>query len=427
MMKICILGTGYVGLSIGVCLSEMGHNVTCVDKNIEKLEKIKNGQIPIYEPKIEELIKKNTILNKLNFTNNHQEALKDTDICYIAVGTPSKENGDVDFSQVEEAIENIAKSITKYTVIINKSTVPIGSAQKTKEKIAELTDVDFDIVSNPEFLRQGSAVDDFLNPERIVIGTSSQKAKEIIKKLYQPLNKENKIIFTDENSAEMIKYASNSFLAVKISFINEIANLCEKIGANIDDVKKGIGLDSRIGDKFLNSGIGFGGSCFPKDVSAIINIAKECNEDLKIIKAAKEINSLQKERFLKKILKEYDNNVKDKVFAIWGLSFKPNTNDTREAPSKYIIDELTKRGAKIKAYDPKTKVEMINQVSNIEESLTNCNSLIILTEWEEFKKIKIEKIAKEIKDKVIFDGRKIFNPEEIKKNNLKYIYVGKNE
>ena len=426
-MQICILGTGYVGLSIGVCLAEIGHNVTCLDKDTKKLEQIEIGQIPIYEPKIEELIIKNTKENRLKFSTDYKNAIGNADICYIAVGTPSKENGDVDFSQVEEAIENIAKSITKYTLIINKSTVPIGSAQKTKEKLSKLTNIEFDIVSNPEFLWQGSAVDDFLNPERIVIGTSNTKAKEIIKKLYAPLKIEEKIIFTDENSAEMIKYASNSFLAVKISFMNEIANLCEKIGANIKDVQKGIGLDSRIGDKFLNSGIGFGGSCFPKDISAIINIAKENDCNLEIINSAKFVNQNQKDKFIEKILKEYDNNIKDKNFAVWGLAFKPNTNDTREAPAKYIIEKLITLGAKIKAYDPKAKLENINQVYKKEEALDNADALIIFTEWDEFKKADIKEISEKLKDKMVFDGRKIFNPEEVEKNSLKYIYVGKNE
>ena len=426
-MRVCIIGVGYVGLTVGACLAQIGHQVICIDNNSEKIQQIQVGKIPIYEPKLDELIVNNLELGNLKFSTDYKIGLQDCDICYIAVGTPSKDNGDVDFSQVDSAIDNIAKNIKKYTVIINKSTVPIGSAQSMSEKIAKLTQVDFDIVSNPEFLKQGTAVDDFLKPERIVIGTKSHKAKEVILKLYEPLEiSPDRIVITDENSAEMIKYASNSLLAVKISFMNEIANLCEKIGADIDEVKRGVGLDSRIGDKFLNAGIGFGGSCFPKDISAIINIAKNNNESLEIIEATKRVNQKQKDKFVEKILKKYDNNIKNKTFAVWGLTFKPNTNDLREAPSLYIIDKLKQLGAIIKAYDPKAICDIKN-VKDKYEALIDADSLIIFTEWDEFKQPDFQKISSHLKDKIVFDGRNIYKSEQLKKYNLEYVCVGKNE
>ncbi len=429
-MKVAILGIGYVGLSIAACLSELGHKVFCYDCDKEKINSIINGKCPIFEPDLDELINKNTTLKRLFFLTDIKHVIKDTDICFICVGTPNNKKGEADTTQVDNAVDLIAKNINKYCVIINKSTVPVGSTKYYREKILKKTNTEFDIVSNPEFLRQGNAIKDFLHPERIVIGTSSKKARERMLELYKPLNlDEKKIILTDENSAEMIKYSANSFLALKISFINEIANLCEKTGANIEDVKKGVSLDSRIGDKFLNAGIGFGGSCFPKDINSIINIAKKNNVSLKTIQAAKEVNLAQKEIFFKKILNFYKGNIKGKTFTIWGLSFKPKTNDLRHAPSLYLIKKLVKKGAKIKAYDPKAKFSHKNfeQKNNQFEALENSNALILVSEWEEFKNPDFFFLSRSLKDKVIFDARNQYINRNLKEYGLQYFCVGKNE
>lgn len=434
MKNVAIIGTGYVGLTIGACLSDIGHKVFCYDTNSIKLEDIKKGNLPIYEKGLDEIVQKNILNKNLNFTNSISVALNNADICFIAVGTPSNADGTVDETAVNEAIVEIAKNITKYTVIVNKSTVPIGSAQKTEKLIKRLTKVPFDVVSNPEFLRQGSAVYDFLNPERVVIGTSSSNALKNMMELYEPLNlAKEKFLITDEKTSEMIKYASNAFLAVKISYINEIASLAEKIGANIDLVSKGMGMDDRIGSKFLKAGIGFGGSCFPKDMKAIVNIAKNNDVELKIISSALSANAIAKENFAQKILSFYNFNVRGKIFAVWGLSFKPETNDLREAPSIDIIEKLFEYGAIIKAYDPKAVQEAkkifldkISYSNSKEETLENASALIILTEWEEFKSPDFNLIQEKLKDKIVFDGRNIFEKEKLKSYNLDYICVGKN-
>jgi len=432
-MKIAIIGAGYVGLSIAACLADIGHKVICYDCDSDKLNNIIKGNIPIYEPDLNEIILKNINKSNLKFTTEAKVAIKDADICFIAVGTPTLNDGVVDESAVDSAIETIAKNITKYTVIVNKSTVPIGRAQKTTETIKKLTNQEFDVVSNPEFLRQGSAVCDFLNPERIVIGTKSKRAADIMLKLYEPLNlPKEKIILTDEKSAEMIKYASNAFLAVKISYINELAELCENIGADIDSVAFGMGLDSRIGSKFLKSGIGFGGSCFPKDTKAIVNIAKNYNSKLVIIESAIAANERTKSNFVEKILSYFKNDIKNKKFALWGLSFKPNTNDTREAPSIYVIKSLLENGAKISAYDPKAEDNIkkifkneIEYAKSKEEALYNADGLIILTEWDEFINADFALIKKMLNNSVVFDGINIFKKNELNKYDLTYICIGK--
>lgn len=424
-MKICVIGIGYVGLSAALCFAKVGHEVFCVDKDKSKLDKLKSGILPIYEPKMEEIIKNNS--SNLFFTKDIKKALSETKVCFIAVGTPTKENGEVDTSATFEVIDEIIKYAPNEAIIVNKSTVPIGFNEKLRQYIAKNSSKTFEIVSNPEFLKQGSAIDDFLYPERVIIGTNSKKAQEIMLEIYKPFNlNKNNILIMDENSAQMVKYAANSFLALKISFMNEIANLCEKTNANIEDIKRGLALDSRIGDKFLNAGIGYGGSCFPKDTKAIVNIAKNYKTDLKTIQSAIEVNENQIEKFIQKIVDFYKGNVKNKTFALLGIAFKPNTNDTREAPAIKIIQKLNSLGAKIKAYDPKAKYSNVEQVENIENALLGVDCLIIATEWEEFKNISIEQLQK-LNDKAIFDGRNIFINRNLDRYGLKYFCIGKNE
>ena len=422
-MKICVIGIGYVGLSAALSFASVGHEVYCIDKDENRLENLKKGVLPIYEPKMEEFITKHS--SNLFFTTDLKTALNECSTCFIAVGTPTKENGESDTSAIFEVADEIAKNISKYTVIVNKSTVPISFNDVLKKYISSKTNIEFDIVSNPEFLKQGSAIDDFLKAERVVIGADSPKAQKVMMEIYEPFNiAKEKILFMSANSAQLVKYAANSFLALKISFINEIANLCEKTNANIEDIKKGIALDSRIGDKFLNAGIGYGGSCFPKDTKAIVSFAKNLNVKLNTIESAIKTNEAQIEKFIQKILDFYNGNIQNKTFALLGIAFKPNTNDTREAPSLKIINRLTSLGAKIQAYDPKAKYHF--QVNSIDEALNNADCLIIATEWEEFKNIPIEKLQN-LKDKVIFDGRNIFINRNLKNYGLKYFCIGKNE
>lgn len=412
-MNICVIGTGYVGLVTGTCFAEMGNNVICVDNNINKLQKLNNGIVPIYEPGLEDLIKTNTKEGRLKFSNNIDNAIKESLICFIAVGTPQKEDGSADLTNVYEVAESIGKSINEYKIIVNKSTVPVGTSAKIKDLINKNTQFDFDIVSNPEFLKQGAAVDDFLRPDRIVIGTSSEKAKNIMLELYSSfVTNQHPIIVMDEKSAEMVKYASNCFLATKISFANEIANICEAVGANINDVRKGMCADPRIGTQFLYPGLGFGGSCFPKDLKSLINTAKKHNTNSSIIEAAYKTNLDQRKLFINKITKRFGKNLNSYNFAIWGLAFKPKTNDMREAPSITIIDNLLNLGANIKAYDPKAidnaKLIWGNKITYAEssyEALKDADALLLITEWNEFKNPDFSKIKSLLKTPIIFDGR----------------------
>ena len=424
-MNICVFGIGYVGLSASICLAKLGHNIICIDKDFKKINNLKNGVIPIFEPKIKELIKENK--DKLTFETSLDKNLQNIDIYIIAVGTPTKDNGEVDVKSIYEVIDTIINNATKNSIIINKSTVPIGFNNKLQDYINTKTSLKLDVISNPEFLRQGSAIDDFLNPERIILGYNSDFALKKVLEMYKPMQlKEEQIITTDLNSSEMIKYASNSFLALKISYINEISKLCEKTNANIEQVKKGLMSDSRIGKKFLNCGIGYGGSCFPKDTKALVNIAKNHNIELKTIKSAIEANEAQIDYFLQKIVDFYNGKIKDKKFAILGLAFKPNTNDLREAPSIKLINKLATLGANIIAYDPKARYDKVKQLNNIAQIFDNADCLIIATEWDEFKDIDI-KLLKKLKDKVIFDGRNIFKNRNLEEYGLKYFCVGKNE
>ena len=353
-MKVCVIGTGYVGLVAGTCLAEMGNDVICVDKDEKKLEQLKNGIVPIYEPGLEELIKVNVKENRLTFTNDLKTAVEKSLVCFIAVGTPQGEDGSADLKYVYQVAEDIGKSINGYKVIIDKSTVPVGTAEQVTKIIKSQTTEEFDVVSNPEFLKQGAAVDDFLKPDRVIIGSNSQRATEIMQELYAPfLRTGNPVIIMDVKSAEMTKYAANSFLAVKISYANEIANICEKVGADAEMVRIGMCADKRIGSQFLFPGLGYGGSCFPKDVKALLKTAKDNDCSYQLLQSADDVNKKQRQIFINKILKRFGNDLKGKTFAVWGLAFKPKTNDMREAPAITIINALLEKGAKVQAYDPK--------------------------------------------------------------------------
>ena len=432
-MRITVIGTGYVGLVVGACLSEMGNDVICVDNNKEKLEQIKKGIIPIYEPGLEELIKVNVNENRLTFTDNLKYAVQNSLVCYIAVGTPQGEDGSADLKYVYQVAESIGESINGYKVIVDKSTVPVGTADKVTEIIKSKTNIEFDVVSNPEFLKQGAAVDDFLKPDRVIIGSNSKKATDIMQELYAPfLRTGNPVIVMDVKSAEMTKYASNSFLAVKISYANEIANICEKVGADAEMVRIGMCSDKRIGTQFLFPGLGYGGSCFPKDVKALIKTAKDFNCDSSLLESADIVNKKQRMLFVNKILNYYNNDIKDKTFAIWGLAFKPKTNDMREAPSITIINELLNKGAKIKAYDPKAfdlaKLifgDKITYSKNAYDALIDSNALLLLTEWNEFRRPDFDRIKSLLKTPVIFDGRNQYDSNRLKNKGFSYFCVGK--
>ena len=431
-MKVCIIGTGYVGLVVGACLAEMGNDVICVDNNIEKLNQLKQGIIPIYEPGLEELIKANVSENRLDFTDDLKTSVKKSLLCFIAVGTPQKEDGSANLEYVEQAAKSIAESIENYTVIVDKSTVPVGTAEKVTEIIKSKTKVEFDVVSNPEFLKQGAAVDDFLKPDRVIVGSNSKKATEIMQELYAPfLRTGNPVIIMDIKSAEMTKYAANSFLAVKISYANEIANICEKVGANAEMVRIGMCTDKRIGSQFLFPGLGYGGSCFPKDIKALTKTAKDNGCDYSILKTADEINKKQRMIFVDKILKRFGNDLSKITFAVWGLAFKPKTNDMREAPSITIINSLLEKGAKIQAYDPKAldsaKIYFKNKIKYSKSSystLENADCMLLLTEWNEFRRPDFERMKSLMKTPIIFDGRNQYDPVKTRQRGFEYYNIG---
>ena len=433
-MQITVIGTGYVGLVAGACLADMGNNVICVDNNEQKLSQLKAGIIPIYEPGLEELVKSNVIEKRLEFSSNLDYAVKKSEVCFIAVGTPQGEDGSCDLQYVLNVAEQIAKSMNGYKVIVDKSTVPVGTAQKVTEIIKKFTQYPFDVVSNPEFLKQGNAVDDFLHPDRVVIGSNSDKATAIMQEIYSPFFRTgNRIIVMDVKSAEMTKYAANSFLATKISFMNEIANLCEKVGADAEMVRVGISTDSRIGNKFLFPGLGYGGSCFPKDVKALIKTGAENNCEMSIISSVDEINKKQRNLFVDKITKYFGENLNGKTFAIWGLAFKPKTDDMREAPAITIINALLDKGAKIKAYDPKAMdsakfifADKIEYSKNSYETIENADALLLLTEWNEFRRPDFERIKTSMKNPVIFDGRNQYDKIRLEEKGFKYFCIGKN-
>lgn len=434
-MKIAVIGTGYVGLVTGTCLAETGNNITCVDIVEEKVNKMKNGQLPIYEPGLDILFHRNIEQGRLQFTTNLADAVKDAQIIFLALPTPPGGDGKADLSYVLGAAKDIAKLVTDYKVIVTKSTVPVGTADKVKAVFSENTAIEVDVVSNPEFLREGVAVDDFMKPDRVVVGTRSDRAKKLMEELYAPyVRSGNPVIFMDERSSELTKYAANSFLATKITFMNEVANLCELVGADVDMVRKGVGADDRIGKRFLFPGIGYGGSCFPKDVQALALSSKEYNYDFKILDAVMEVNQTQKLKIVEKMMKYYGGDVKGKKFALWGLAFKPETDDIREAPALYIIDELTKAGAEIVAYDPegmpnvkKMKGDILAFADSAYEALEGADALIIATEWQAFRNPDFKQIEDKLKAKVIFDGRNLYDLHKMIDLGFYYNSIGRAE
>jgi UDPglucose 6-dehydrogenase len=432
-MKIAVIGTGYVGLVTGTCLAETGNNVICVDINEAKVQKMINGEVPIYEPGLDVLFHRNIAQGRLSFTTDLALAVKEAQIIFMALPTPPGGDGAADLSYILGAAKDISKLVTDYKVIVNKSTVPVGTADKVQAVFKENTTVEIDVVSNPEFLREGVAVDDFMKPERVVVGTRSEKAQKLMAELYAPYVRQgNPIFFMDERSSELTKYAANSFLATKITFMNEVANLCEIVGADVDAVRKGIGSDGRIGKRFLFPGIGYGGSCFPKDVQALAIAASAHNYDFQILKAVMEVNERQKIVLADKILKYYKNNIKGKHFALWGLAFKPETDDIREAPALYIIDELLKHGATVTAFDPEAVENVkalvgdkITFAANPYEALENADALLIATEWSVFRNPDFEKMESVLKNKVIFDGRNLFDLQKMVDLGYYYNSIGR--
>lgn len=432
-MKITVVGTGYVGLVTGTCFSETGNDVTCVDIDINKVNKLSAGQITIYEPGLEKLFERNLKEGRLHFTTNLADGIRDAQVIFLALPTPPGEDGSADLSYILRVADQLGTLLQDYKVIVDKSTVPVGTADKVIAAIAKNAKVEFDVVSNPEFLREGVAVEDFMKPDRVVIGTSSERARKVMGELYAPFVRQgNPVIYMDEKSAELTKYAANSFLATKISFMNEIAILCEKLGADVDMVRRGIGSDDRIGKRFLFPGIGYGGSCFPKDVQALVKSSEEVKYDFRILNAVMDVNEKQKLFLLPKINAYYNNNLKGKHFALWGLAFKPNTDDIREAPALYIIDALVAAGATVSVFDPEAMPNVkgvigdkVTYAENQYAALENADSLIIATEWSVFRTPDFDKIASTLKAKVVFDGRNLFDVPRMKELGYFYESVGR--
>ncbi|MEZ5072465.1 MAG: UDP-glucose/GDP-mannose dehydrogenase family protein [Bacteroidales bacterium] len=437
-MKIAVVGTGYVGLVSGTCFAETGITVTCVDIDKNKIKKLQNGIIPIYEPGLENMVKRNVEKGLLQFSTSLEESIVDCEAVFIAVGTPPDEDGSADLQYVLAVAEEVGRSMQNYLVVATKSTVPIKTAEKVRERVASAlkargSDLQFDVASNPEFLKEGAAINDFLKPDRIVIGTDSERAEKIMQRLYKPfLLNGHPIIFMDITSAEMTKYAANSMLATKISFMNDIANLCERVGADVDMVRKGIGSDTRIGPKFIYPGAGYGGSCFPKDVKALIRTGDEYGQSLDILKAVEAVNERQKSVIPRKIREHFGGGLRGRKMTLWGLSFKPQTDDMREAPSLTIIEELLREGASIKAYDPVATEEArrilgdrIELCADKYETLVDSDGLIVVTEWPEFRVLNFRMLEKLMSQKVIFDGRNIYEAEELLENGFTYYSIGK--
>lgn len=432
-MRICVIGTGYVGLVAGTCLADMGNDVICVDNDLEKLIKLNDGIVPIYEPGLEELIKANVSEGRLKFSSDLDNAVKQSLVCFIAVGTPQGQDGAANMQYVMDVAEGIGKSIDGYKVIVDKSTVPVGTADKVTEVIKKYYDGEFDVVSNPEFLKQGAAVDDFLKPDRVVIGSNSPKATAIMQEVYAPFFRTaSRFVIMDVKSAEMTKYAANSFLAIKISYANEIANICEAVGADAEMVRIGMCSDKRIGSQFLFPGLGYGGSCFPKDVMALMKTAKDNNCTCRLIEAADEINKEQRVIFITKILQRFGMNLAGMTFGVWGLTFKPKTNDMRMAPSITIINALLGFGARIKVYDPKGFEQAKNvfgdrviYANNSYDALKDADCMLLLTEWNEFRRPDFDRIKGLMKSPVIFDGRNQYDAERLKQRGFEYHCIGK--
>ncbi len=432
-MKIAVVGTGYVGLVSGTCFSETGNQVICVDIDQKKVEKLSSGKITIYEPGLEKIFIRNTKEGRLTFTTSLEEAIKDAAVVMLALPTPPGEDGSADLKYILGVADHLGKILTDYKVIVDKSTVPVGTAEKVRAAIAKNAKVEFDVVSNPEFLREGVAVDDFMKPDRVVIGTTSERAKKIMNDLYAPFVRQgNPLIFMDEKSAELTKYAANSFLATKITFMNEIASLCELLGADVDMVRRGMGADERIGRRFLFPGIGYGGSCFPKDVQALGKSAEEVNYNFKILDAVMEVNEKQKLHLIPAIKSYFNNDLSGKKFALWGLAFKPNTDDIREAPALYMIEALLEAGASIATYDPEAmnnvKALLGDKISFCDsqyETLQDADAIVIATEWSEFRTPDFNKISAVLRNKAIFDGRNLFDLKQMEDLGYHYVSIGR--
>ncbi len=438
-MKISIIGTGYVGLVTGTCLAEVGHDVICLDKDKSKITKLKRGVIPIYEPKLDSLVKSNYSDNRLKFTTSYKQAIETSDIIFIAVDTPPKKNGQADLSSIELVVKKIARFINSHKIIVQKSTAPVGTCDYIKNVINKNiknknNSNSFDVVSNPEFLKEGNAVSDFMKPDRIIIGLENENLREYFDEMYKPFNRKSyKIHYMDTYSSELTKYAANAMLATKISFINEMANICDLFGADIEHIRKGIGSDKRIGYEFLYPGCGFGGSCFPKDIQALSSLSKEKNYTAELIESVNYVNEKQKKLLFKRIKNYFGKNLKNSVIAVWGLAFKPETNDTRYAPSINLIRELLSQGVTVKAYDPiatlKNIIPKTQRYIEVKESLSatkDADALVICTEWKEFWSINLNKVKLSLKNPIIFDGRNIYNPRQMSSKGFKYIGIGLN-
>lgn len=431
-MNICVMGAGYVGLVTGTCFAEMGNDVVCVDIDTKKVEQLKRGRSPIYEPGLQELIRRNMRENRLTFTTDSADAIRDSLITFIAVGTPPLDNGAADLSHVFNVASEIAEAMTEYKIVVIKSTVPVGTADRVSELMRSKTSEKFDVVSNPEFLKEGAAVDDFMRPDRIVIGTPSTRVAAIMKDLYRPVVRTGRpILVMDNRSAELTKYAANAMLATRISFINEIANLCEYLGANVNSVREGIGSDQRIGFSFLFPGVGYGGSCFPKDVKALASTAEEFGYRMKILEAVDELNTMQKRVIVPKIKKHFGGKLKEKTIAIWGLAFKPRTDDMREAPSIAIISELLSEGAKLQVHDPVALKEArkilgrkVKYCEQPYDALENAHALVLVTEWAEFRNPDFKRMKKLMRGNVVFDGRNIYTPKTMRDMGFEYYGIG---
>ncbi|NNM23543.1 MAG: UDP-glucose/GDP-mannose dehydrogenase family protein [Flavobacteriaceae bacterium] len=434
-MKIAVIGTGYVGLVTGTCLAETGNEVICVDIDAEKVEKMRNGFVPIYEPHLDLLFHRNIKANRLQFTTSLDEGLEHGDIIFLALPTPEDEDGSADLSYVLNVSEEIGAKMQEYKIIVDKSTVPVGTADAVRETISKKAQCEFDVVSNPEFLREGFAVDDFMKPERIIIGSSSERATKIMQKLYGPFVRSgNPVIVMDERSAELTKYAANSFLATKITFMNEIANYCERVGADVDKVRVGMGTDSRIGKRFLFPGIGYGGSCFPKDVKALRKAGIDENYDFKILGSVIDVNQRQKSILIPKMEAHFKEGMSGKTFAIWGLAFKPETDDIREAPSIDIMNALLERGARLQVFDPEAMKNIRGQfgdkltyADSMYEALENADALVICTEWSIFRSPSFNKVKEMLNAPILFDGRNLYNVNDMEREGFKYISIGRRE
>ena len=433
-MNLAVIGSGYVGLVAAACFAETGNQVICMDKDEEKIKKLKKGIIPIYEPGLSEIVERNFHQGRLHFTTHMKQTVEESEVIFIAVGTPPDEDGSADLTHVLEVAHSIGRMMKGAKIVVNKSTVPVGTAAKVKEAIQKETRYQVAVVSNPEFLKEGAAVEDFMYPDRVVIGTSDPQTAEVMQELYSPFVRTgNPIMIMDEISAELTKYAANSILATKISFMNEIANLCDRVGADVEKVRRGIGSDKRIGYSFIFPGVGYGGSCFPKDVKALISIGRKNHYDMRILKAVEAVNNDQKTYLLPKILKYYHNNLQGKTFTLWGLSFKPKTDDMREASSREVISELTKHGALVKAHDPVALQEArrleFDKIATLHadnyEALQDSDGLILMTEWLEYREPNFPKIKSLMRKAVIFDGRNIYNPDKVRAMGFDYFAVGR--